>query len=287
MNLTSPSQVRKLLGDLGIRASKALGQNFLVDKNILDILVHAADLSRKDRVLEVGPGLGTVTGRLLDGAGRVVAVEKDRRLHAFLETELGNEERLELLCGDVLDLDFNRAPLRGLNKVVSNLPYSSGSRILAEMARATRPPGSVIVTVQREVAARLAACPRSKDYGLLSVWMQLVYDVEPVKTGSPGCFWPKPEVASTIVRMTRRKTRLPGKAAREAIQNLAKTAFTHRRKQLATILSRAGRYPAIDLGAANDLLRDLDVPSRARPEDLSIEEWCRVAHALRGTGQRR
>jgi len=151
------SELRSLLNEMDFHPSRALGQNFLIDGNILDILLDAADVRHRDEILEIGPGLGAVTEALVDSARRVVAVEKDRRLYEHLRERFKDKPKLELICADMLEVDTEALLKTGFNKVVSNLPYSAGSRILINLAMAEAAPERIIVTVQQEVAERLAA----------------------------------------------------------------------------------------------------------------------------------
>ena len=274
------SEVRSLLIDMDFHPSRALGQNFLIDGNILDILLEAADVSSRDQVLEVGPGLGTVTDGLLESARRVVAVEKDHRLFDYLRARFKGDARLELICADMLDVDAGTLLKSGVNKVVSNLPYSAGSRILINLAMAEAAPDRIVVTVQQEVAERLAATTDDDNYSKLSVWLQLDYDIELVKTVSPTCFWPVPEVRSEIVTMTRRRWQVLSRRERQTLYDLTTEAFTHRRKQVAAIFGRAEGALHIDPDETVRILGTLGLDARARPENLSVEKWCELAKIL-------
>jgi 16S rRNA (adenine1518-N6/adenine1519-N6)-dimethyltransferase len=273
------SELRSLLNEMDFHPSRALGQNFLIDGNILDILLDAADVRHKDTILEIGPGLGAVTEALVDSARRVVAVEKDRRLFEHLRERFKDKPKLQLICADMLEVDAEALLKTGINKVVSNLPYSAGSRILVNLAMAPAAPERIIVTVQQEVAERLAAKAGESNYSKLSVWLQLDYDIRLVKTVSPTCFWPVPEVRSEIVSFTRRRWQPLSRAERQMLYDLTTEAFTHRRKQLATIFARAEgalRRPAADTIA---ILGQMGLDPRARPEALSVEQWCALARA--------
>ena len=279
MNPTRPTEVRAALHELGVRPSKALGQNFLIDRNILDILLGAAELSADDVVLEIGPGLGVVTGELLSAARRVVAVEKDGRLSEFLSRAFAGSRKLELIHADALTLDFNRV-FAGVNKVVANLPYSVGSRLLVECFRADTPPALIVVTVQEEVAQRLAAPPDDPARGLLSVWAQLAHAVRLVKRVSSTCFWPAPEVGSAIVSLRRHARPLATPDVKALFFDLTRRAFTYRRKQLATVLHRAPPPLRVGADATSPLLHSVQIDPAARPERLSVEDWLRLAGAL-------
>ena len=274
------SEIRSLLTEMDFHPSRSLGQNFLIDGNILDILLDAAEIGPRDQVLEVGPGLGAVTERLVEAARRVVAVEKDRRLVAYLRERFKGERKLELIAADMLDVDAEALLTSGINVVVSNLPYSAGSRILVNLAMAETAPERIIVTVQQEVAARLAAGAGDPNYSKLGVWLQLDYDIELVKTVSPTCFWPVPEVKSEIVVMTRRRRQALSRAERQVFCEVTTEAFTHRRKQMAAIFARAGGRLHMAPERTARLLEGLGLDARARPENLSVKQWCELAKVL-------
>jgi len=281
MNLTRPSEVRALLGRLGIRPSKALGQHFLVDGNILDILLRAADVRPGETVVEVGPGLGALTERLLEAGARVVAIEKDSRMTAWLRERFPGEVRLELLNEDALRTDWKRvAEGPGTVKVVANLPYGVGSRILVDWVRAALPPERIVVTVQMEVGRRLTAAPGHGDYGLLSVWTQLCYDAIIVKRVSRTCFLPPPAVTSAIVRMDRRARFQAGAETACLLYAITAAAFRQRRKQITTSLPHCAACDVLTSDAVAAALDRLGLNPRARPGDLSAAEWRRLADAL-------
>jgi 16S rRNA (adenine1518-N6/adenine1519-N6)-dimethyltransferase len=276
--LSRPSHVRELLAALGVHPAKALGQNFLTDRNVLDLMMRAAGVGRSDRVLEVGPGLGTLTERLLAAADTVTAVEMDARLFAHLRDRFAAEPRLRLLHADMLDLNADEM-LSAADRVVANLPYAAGTRILMGLAVASRAPRSFTVTLQREVARRLAAGPRSREYGLISVWAQSRYAVKIVRSVPAGCFWPQPEVTSCIVDMRMRDDALRDAAAMRALCRWTRAAFRHRRKQLISALIRP---PGAGGGRAAvlDALRAAGVDARARAEDLTTSQWTALAREL-------
>jgi len=284
MKLTRPSEVRRLLSEIGLRPVRTLGQHFLIDHNILDILISVCGLSKRDRVLEVGPGLGVLTEPLLEGAATVVAVEKDARLAAHLRGRFEGEPRLQLICADILERGVDGLLADGITKVVSNLPYAAGTRILIEILVSEHAPQRLVVTLQEEVAARLAAEPGRKSCGLLGVWGHLEYDVNVVRTVSAACFWPSPAVRSAIVRLDRR-ARLPASPAeRRAFFRLTKFAFGQRRKQIGGLLARDPAQIGAAAGAVPARLAAAGVDPRARPGDLCLDDWCRLARMAAGSG---
>ncbi|HPF98571.1 MAG TPA: 16S rRNA (adenine(1518)-N(6)/adenine(1519)-N(6))-dimethyltransferase RsmA [Kiritimatiellia bacterium] len=283
MNLTAPSEVKALLDQLDLRPSKVLGQNFLIDANILRILLAAAELRQSDQVLEVGPGLGVVTEWLERWAGRVVAIEKDRRLFEHLKDRFAKSDRVELIHADVLDVDLAKLLAGGINKMVANLPYSIASRLLVTLIQSPQPPERMVITVQKEVAHRLNAKPETKDYGLLSILTQLRYDVVIEKDVRPTCFLPAPEVHSSIVNLQLLE-QPPTVADVDQLTALLKLAFSRRRKQLHTVL--ASEFHADGRAIADRMLAGIGVRAEARPENVLPAEWAAFSNALVREGLR-
>jgi 16S rRNA (adenine1518-N6/adenine1519-N6)-dimethyltransferase len=257
-----------------------LGQNFLVDRNVLDIIAAAAELRREEHVLEIGPGLGVLTGRLLGQSRRVTAVEKDARLYDYLRRELGDEKGLRLLNRDAVEVAATLAGGGEIDKVVSNLPYSAGSRVLVELVTAAGGPQRIVVTVQHEVAERLAAPPGAGDYGLLSVWTQASYAVGPVRRIRPGSFFPVPEVESAVVTLCRKTSGCPEPADMSGLMELTRLAFSQRRKQLRRSLRDVGRPGG---GAGDTVERELvrlGLSATSRPGELSACQWLRLCRVM-------
>ena len=278
--LTSITTVRDILFGMEFHPSKVLGQNFLVDGNILDILLDCAELQPSDQVLEVGPGLGVVTEQLLRRVERVVAIEKDSRLAALLDDRWGQIDNLELIHDDALDCNLEKILGGGINKVVSNLPYSAGSRLLIDIASADIMPEKIVVTLQDEVAQRLAAVPGTKSYGLLSVRVQISYDVNIVKKVSNNCFWPAPKVESSIIEMTRCKSYGLESDKTKMFRRLLKASFAHRRKQMQGILAKQLPDLGLTQQTSGELLVGLGINPQARPGDISVSGWVSLANIL-------
>ena len=262
MNLSSPSQVKSWCIANGFHPNKVLGQNFLIDRNALEAIVDASELQEASNVLEIGPGLGVLTEELLKRGHSVTAIEKDPVLAERLAESLGNPEKLSVFSQDALDA-VKEGKCDGFDALVSNLPYQAGTRILLDVvsrpeSRAER----IVVLVQTEVAERLAAGPGNKTRGLAGVWSQLDYDVKIVRAVKASCFWPRPQIGSTVVFMQRhhRNDDVPDNI-REVFRKLTKTAFEHRRKQLGSTFKGI-------------------IESTARAEELSNEEWLDLSKAL-------
>ena len=276
--LSSPRVVRETLAALGAEPNKTLGQNFLIDANIVDILIRSAEVKPSDRVLEIGPGLGVLTDALAGQAGSVVAVEKDRAFAAHLKARFADNPRVTIIEADFLDMDIPALLAEhNVNKVVANLPYNTGTRMLVELIRSPNPPRTLVVTVQLEVGERLVAGAGDDAYGLLSVWAGVGYRVDLCKKISPTCFYPPPTVWSVVARLKARDPDGPVRPAPPLFYAMTKEAFQHRRKQLAGILDRAPDAMRLPPAATAELLAGLGANGRARPEELSVEQWLELA----------
>ncbi len=278
MNLASPRDIRELLAAHHLRPRRLLGQNFLIDRNILEAILSASELTSDDHVLEIGPGLGVLTEALIARASCVTAVEKDSGLHAVLAERWSNEPKLKLRHGDALDLDYAAMFQSGVTCLVSNLPYSVGTRIVVDAAiQGDGAPVRMVFLVQREVAERFAAKPGTSDMGTVSVWLQQLYDVELVRMVKPSCFWPKPDVVSALVRL-RRHARHPLDAQqRDTLRELTRIAFQHRRKQMASLFRDAPEVVVATPETMRVRLAECGVAVTARAEELSVPQWCELA----------
>ena len=275
MNLTSPSQVKAWCIENGFHPNKVLGQNFLIDRNALVSIVDAGlagcSGAHDAEVLEIGPGLGVLTEELLNRGCTVTAIEKDPVLAARLAESLGNPPKLRVVEADALDWiagtridsdcnDYGNA-VPQFDAMVSNLPYQAGTRILLELVKWREIP-SMTVLVQTEVAERLAAKEGSKTRGLAGVWAQLDYDVRIVRKVAASCFWPRPEIGSSVVSLVRHDRNVGFSAKeRDVFHRLTKKAFEHRRKQLGSIF------------------KDL-IQSSARAEELANEDWINLSKGI-------
>lgn len=270
--------MREILTKWDIQLTKSLGQNFLHDQNQLRRIVAAAQLSKSDKILEVGPGLGPLTELLLEKAGEVLAVEKDRRLAEFLRERFASEienKRLELLAADAVR--FLEDELRDWShwKLVANLPYSVASPILVELACGPRAPKKIVVTLQAEVAQRLMAEADDDDYGILTLLVQL--DFEPRESFKiPGtCFFPEPDVASACVILERRAEPLLPEGLRASYTKIVKRAFSQRRKMMMKLLK--SDWPEEKLKQA---FADLKISPQERAEKLGLEQFVGLAKSL-------
>ena len=268
------SRVREVLAAAGIAPRKSLGQNFLVDRNVRDKIVSLAGLSKRDVVIEVGAGLGALTEGLLEEGGDVFAFEVDPGFCRILRARLGGNRRFHLLEKDFLASDA--AWWRALAKkavVISNTPYHLSSQIAAHILRFRRKVARALLTVQREVGERFIACPGSKAYGALTVLLALYTDTRICYALPNQVFFPRPEVASVLVRiqpLSRPRACLKGE---QEFSAFLPRIFHCRRK---TLVNVARREFAVEKAAFERELRGLGVGSMARVEDLPPETICAV-----------
>ncbi|MCC7299650.1 MAG: ribosomal RNA small subunit methyltransferase A, partial [Verrucomicrobia bacterium] len=265
--LTSPTVIKALLDSLEHRPNKGLGQNYLIDSNILGIIIAAAKISPADRILEVGPGLGALTQALMATGAGLLAIEKDLTMAAHLREHF---QTLELLEADVLDVNLNELFTGGINKIVANLPYSVGSRFIVNALEAAPLPETMVFMVQKEVSDRLTAQPGSKTFGPLAIWSQLNYDVKNIKNVSPTCFMPAPKVWSAVVRFEKRAAPLAEVADYARFKKLIKLCFTQRRKQIGSNLRKNAPEFFQRLEACG-------ITPETRPEQISIPQWAALA----------
>ena len=269
------SEMKQTLAERDLRLTKSLGQSFLHDGNQLRRIVAAAQLTRSDRVLEVGPGLGPLTEILLAHAGEIFAIEKDRRLFELLEQRLAFAPNLALQNDDALE--FLQRESRDWSdwKLVANLPYSVASPILVELAQAEGCPERMVVTVQREVAQRIVAHAGDKDYGLLTLLIQLRYEPGRWFKVPASCFFPQPDVDSACVTLFRRTKPLMNREQAATFTKIVKRAFSQRRKMMLKVLK--ADWPEEKLVRA---FETLSISTRERAEDLSLEQFVALTEHL-------
>lgn len=258
-NLTSRRVVHDLLNRFGLSADRGFGQNFLVDAHALSTIIDTADPAPDDTVLEVGPGLGTLTRALAERAGRVLALEADRRLAPLLEHTLAGLDNVEVRHVDALEFDFSRLPAASL--LVSNLPYNVGTAVLIRALEAGVF-ARMVVLIQREVAERLAAAPGEAAFGSLSLFAQHHARTRVVRHIGPGSFDPPPKVTSSVVRLDID----PAARPEPALFAFVRLGFAHRRKTLVKGLELAGFERAHVVAA----LEALDLDPRVRAERLDL-----------------
>ncbi|HNK13285.1 MAG TPA: 16S rRNA (adenine(1518)-N(6)/adenine(1519)-N(6))-dimethyltransferase RsmA [Nitrospira sp.] len=257
-------------------ALKRLGQNFLIDPNIIRKIVSLAALRPDDTVLEIGPGRGALTAGLCAEAGRVIAVEIDPQLQPQLQETLGHCRNLDLRIGDALEFPFDSLSPRTV--VVSNLPYYVSTPILFALLDARAHFDRLVLMLQTEVALRLAAKPNSEDYGVLSVLTQEAAEVEVAFRVSANCFRPRPTVGSAVVHLKIKDRDGVDPVRYERFRRLVRAAFAHRRKTLVNSLRDEG-YPSERVSRA---MEAVGVPAQSRAETLTLDDYRALTSALDG-----
>lgn len=266
---------RHILKTFDLRASKKLGQNFLIDGGVVQKIVDAAEISEGDEVLEIGPGIGTLTQGLLEAGAKVTAVELDKKLPAVLEKTLEGYENFKLVQGDILKVDIEELMPPNF-KVVANLPYYITTQILLTLLEKKLPVTKIVTMVQKEVAERMTAAPNSKIYGAMTVAVQFRADVQIAFEVPPSAFLPRPEVTSAVVVCDVRES--PLKVADENyFIKVVRAAFGQRRKTLVNSLLGAGFQREKILSA----LEVANISAERRAETLSIEDFVNLANSLK------
>lgn len=276
IDLTNARAVRDVLSRHGVWLNKARGQHLLVDRSVLDRIVQAADLSAETEVLEVGPGAGVLTAALVARAGRVVAVELDRRLAGVLR-ETVPASNLEIVEADALEVDPAQLFHGRRYKLVANLPYGVATPLLRNLLDAAPEfrPDEMVVMIQLEVARRMAAKPN--DMNFLAVQIQLLADVEILFTVGPESFFPPPEVTSAVVRIRPLLAhRVPPLPNERRFRQTAAAGFSQKRKQLHNALGALG----VGTERIEQALETAAIDPVRRAETLSLDEWSRLSAAL-------
>lgn len=277
MNVTRPSEISEILHRYGISVRKSWGQNFLTSEGTVQKILAEACLDGSEAVLEIGPGLGVMTSRLINLASNVVAIEIDPMLCRFLRERFAQESKFRLIQGDALDQDFS-ALMPNQYVVVANLPYYITSAILAKLIEQPCPPKLAVLLVQWEVGKRIAALPGTSSYGALTVMIQYHCQTELLHRVNPGNFFPPPKVDSAVVRM-----RWHPPAMRPNNEKLmfkiVRVAFGQRRKMLKGLLAREF---GLDLGTVVDSLEKLGLSGDIRGEKLSVQDFAALTDLLEG-----
>jgi 16S rRNA (adenine1518-N6/adenine1519-N6)-dimethyltransferase len=269
-----PLDVPALLRDNGLRPSKGLGQNFLIDHAALNKIVAAAEVGPHDTVLEIGPGLGSLTRFLAQAAQRVVAVELDQHLIPLLSQVLAPWPNVEIIHGDILQLDPDDLLAEGGYSVVANIPYYITSAVLRHLLEAGHRPARLVLTIQQEVAERI--CAPAGDLSLLALSVQVYGQPQRVLRIPAGAFYPAPKVDSAVVRIDLYpQPRIPASLL-ESFFRLARAGFSQKRKTLRNSLAGGMQWPTSRTAA---LLEAADIDPRRRAETLDLEEWRRLTEA--------
>lgn len=287
IDLGNPRNTIEIIQKYDFAFQKKFGQNFLIDTHVLSKIVDAAGVTKDDMVLEIGPGIGTMTQYLADSAGRVVAVEIDGNLIPILEETLKDYDNITVINEDILKVDIKKLaeeynggkPI----KVVANLPYYITTPIIMGLFESGVPIDNITVMVQKEVADRMQVGPGTKDYGALSLAVQYYAEPYIVANVPPNCFIPRPNVGSAVIRLTRHRTPPVEVADRELMFKLIRASFNQRRK---TLLNGLNNSPEIQIPKEiiAEAIGKLGVPAAVRGEALTLKQFAELANILSDRG---
>lgn len=283
MNLCNPTELKALLNRHGFNFSKTLGQNFLIDKNVLNKIVSASELNENSCVLEIGPGAGTLTRRLAEMGARCTAVEIDKALLPILGETLAGFDNFNLINSDILKVDlkklikdeFDNKPFH----VIANLPYYITTPIIMQILESRLPVVSMTLMVQKEVADRMCATCGSKEYGALSVAVQYYTIPTVICRAEPHCFIPQPKVASSVVHLKVSATPTVTVSDEKKFFAIVKSSFGQRRKTLLNALSKSPYFSA-NKDSVRSALVQMGVDENIRGEKLSISQFAKLSELL-------
>ena len=278
--LSNPKVTVQTIQKYGFRFQKRYGQNFLIDDHVIRKILRAADITKEDTVVEIGPGIGTLTQYLAEAAGKVYAVEIDEKLLPILADTLSTYENVEVIHNDILKCDLNRLLGEGNRcKIVANLPYYITTPIIMGLLEGQVPAESITVMVQKEVAERMDAGPGSKIYGALSLAVQYYADTYLAANVPPNCFMPRPAVGSAVIRLTARKEPPVSVKDDRYMFRLIRASFNERRKTLVNGL-RNDPELGITKEAVEAALTEMGLPTTVRGETLSLVQFAELSDRL-------
>lgn len=274
-----------LMKKYGITANKKLGQNFLIDENVIDTIVNTSEISSDDLVIEIGPGIGTLTQKLLQKAGKVIAIELDERMISILKDRFFIYHNFEIINEDVLKVDLNKLIKEnkeqlGLKrtKIVANLPYYITTPIIMKLLEEKLNIESITVMIQKEVADRLTAIPGGKNSGAITYTVYYYATSEEVLTVPNNSFIPEPEVESEVIKLNLRKEPVIKVKDEKKFFSLIKSAFMQRRKTLLNAIGNSGLNTTKE--QMEQILKELDIDTKVRGEALTIDQFAKISEKL-------
>ncbi|CDE45086.1 ribosomal RNA small subunit methyltransferase A [Clostridium sp. CAG:411] len=281
--LGNPQETIAILQKYQFNFQKKFGQNFLIDTHVLDKIIAAADITKDDLVLEIGPGIGTMTQYLCENAREVVAVEIDKNLIPILEDTLSAYDNVTVINGDILKVDINKIVEERNNgkpiKVVANLPYYITTPIIMGLFESHVPIENITVMVQKEVADRMQVGPGTKEYGALSLAVQYYAEPYIVANVPPNCFMPRPKVGSAVIRLTRHAEPPVQVKDEKLMFQLIRASFNQRRKTLVNGISNASEL-SFSKEQITKALEQMGKPATVRGETFGLEEFATLANYL-------
>ena len=280
--IANPKNTIEILNKYNFVFQKKFGQNFLIDIHVLDKIITAANITKEDTILEIGPGIGSMTQYLCEKAGKVISVEIDKMLIPILQENLAQYDNFILINHDFLKLDINNL-LKKNNcnkvKVVANLPYYITTPIIMNLFENNIPIESITVMVQKEVALRMQASPGTKDYGALSLAIQYYSTTEIIANVPPNWFMPRPNVGSAVIKLTLRDNEPYPLEDKNLMFKLVRAAFNQRRKTLVNSIKNAANLN-IGKETISAALEEMNLSPSIRGEALSLEDFCTLSNIL-------
>lgn len=281
--LGTPSATKEIINKYSFAFQKKFGQNFLIDSNVLESIIRGAEITKDDFVLEIGPGIGTMTQYLCEAARQVVAVEIDKMLIPILEDTLSEYDNVEVINQDVLKVDIKSLAEEKNNgkpiKVVANLPYYITTPIIMGLFESGVPIDSITIMVQKEVADRMQTGPGSKDYGALSLAVQYYATAKVILNVSATCFMPRPNVDSAVIKLTRHKEPTVNVADEKLMFKIIRASFNQRRKTLVNGLKNSTEL-SFSKEQIVKVIEKIGKPETIRGEALTLEEFAELANAF-------
>lgn len=281
--LSNPQRTIETIKKYQFNFQKKFGQNFLIDEHVISKIIRGAQVTKDDFVLEIGPGIGTMTQYLAETAREVAAVEIDRKLIPILNETLSEYDNVTIINEDILKADIRALAMERNGgkpvKVVANLPYYITTPIIMGLFESHVPIDNITVMVQKEVAERMKVGPGSKDYGALSLAVQYYAEPYLVANVPANCFIPRPNVDSAVIRLTRHKTPTVSVDNEELLFNIIRASFNQRRKTLQNGLKNSGLIPVTKEDIA-DAIREAGLPETIRGEALTLEQFAGLANVL-------
>ena len=276
-------ETRYLMKKYKIKANKSLGQNFLINSEVVENIVNCSEITNEDMVIEIGPGLGTLTKYLLEKAGKVLCIELDSKMINILEDRFSIYNNFEIINADVLKLDLNdiisenkkQGKIKNV-KVVANLPYYITTPIIMKLLEENLDIASITVMIQKEVADRLIEIPSGKNTGAITYTVYYYCECEKIREVENTCFVPMPEVTSEVINLKLRKEPAVKVENKKVFFNIIKSAFMQRRKTLLNALVNTGVFKSKEEGA--EILRKLNLREDIRAEKLTIEDFARICN---------
>ena len=279
------NETKFLMKKYGITANKKLGQNFLIDENVLDTIVNSSEINSDDLIIEIGPGLGTLTAKLLEKAGKLICVELDDRMIPVLKDRFFMYQNLEIINEDILKIDSNKIIKENKEnnnfkkvKIVANLPYYITTPIIMKLLEEKLDIESITVMIQKEVADRLTAIPGEKNSGAITYTVYYFSQAEEILTVPNTSFIPEPEVAAEVIKLIIRKEPIIKIKDEEKFFKIIKYAFMQRRKTLVNALSNSNLFESKE--QIENLLEELGIDKKIRGEALTIEQFANIAGAI-------